>query len=46
MNEWEITLGNAVDLEIDFDRESRWEAENPEMPEQIDLFEEDTNGNH
>jgi hypothetical protein len=39
MNEFEITLGNCIDTDIDCDRESRWEAENPQFPVQIYLFE-------
>lgn len=35
MNDFEITLGNAVDLDIDV-----WQEDNQE-PEQIDLFEEE-----
>ncbi len=33
-------LDEFIDNDIAFDRECRWEAENPPLPEQIELFEE------
>ncbi len=36
----EAQIDAMIETDIDFDRESRWEAENPQFPEQIELFEE------
>ena len=37
----EAQIDAMIETDIDFSRESRWEAENPQLPEQIELFEEE-----
>ena len=40
----EAQIDSMISADIDFSLESRWEAENPQLPEQIELFEEEENG--